>query len=125
MYLGGMDRFFWGGGFEILFFLIFGLVIATFAVGLIRGVGRWHKNNQLPRLTVEAVVTAKRTSVSHHHDANTHIDHHTTWYYATFEVSSGDRMELSVSGSEYGMLAEGDYGKLTFQGTRYLGFERE
>lgn len=33
-------------------------------------------------------------------------------------------MELGVSGSEYGMLAEGDSGKLTFQGTRYLSFER-
>ena len=71
------------------------------------------------------MVAAKRTDVSHHHDANTHVDHHTTWYYVTFEVQSGDRMEFGVSGSEYGLLAEGDYGKLTFQGTRYLEFERE
>ena len=41
-----------------------------------------------------------------------------------FEVESGDRMEFSVYGEEYGMLAEGDEGKLTFQGSRYLGFER-
>lgn len=27
-------------------------------------------------------------------------------------------------GGEYGMLAEGDFGDLSFQGTRYLGFER-
>ena len=44
--------------------------------------------------------------------------------YVTFEVESGDRMEMNVRGSEYGMLAEGDVGKLTFQGTRYLNFER-
>lgn len=25
---------------------------------------------------------------------------------------------------EYGMLVEGNYGKLTFKGTRYFGFER-
>ena len=42
----------------------------------------------------------------------------------TFEVESGDRMELHVDGSEYGMLVEGDYGMLSFQGTRYLGFVR-
>ncbi len=42
----------------------------------------------------------------------------------TFQVESGDRMEFSVTGSEYGMLAEGDTGKLSFQGTRYLSFER-
>ena len=29
-------------------------------------------------------------------------------------------MEFSVSGREYGLLVEGDTGRLTFQGTRYL-----
>ena len=48
-----------------------------------------------------------------------------TTYYATFQVASGDRMELHVGGREYGMLAEGDFGELTFQGTRYLGFARQ
>ena len=33
-------------------------------------------------------------------------------------------MEFKVTGSEYGMLAEKDTGKLSFQGTRYLSFER-
>lgn len=33
-------------------------------------------------------------------------------------------MEFHVSGSEYGMLVEGDYGKLNFQGSRYLEFTR-
>ena len=33
-------------------------------------------------------------------------------------------MEMNVGGQDYGMLAEGDVGKLTFQGTRYLNFER-
>ena len=47
-----------------------------------------------------------------------------TSYYVTFQVESGDRMEFSVSGAEYGMLIEGDRGRLSFQGTRYLGFER-
>jgi hypothetical protein len=42
----------------------------------------------------------------------------------TFEVKSGDRMELQVQGHEYGMLVEGDFGELTFQGNRYLGFAR-
>ena len=41
---------------------------------------------------------------------------------ATFQVESGDRMEFSVSGREYGLLVEGDTGRLTFQGTRSLGF---
>lgn len=44
--------------------------------------------------------------------------------YATFQVESGDRMELRLAGNEYGLLVEGDKGKLSFQGTRFLGFER-
>ena len=51
--------------------------------------------------------------------------HTFTSYYVTFQVESGDRMEFRVSGSEYGTYIEGDTGKLSFQGTRYLGFERE
>ena len=57
-----------------------------------------------------------------HHSRGRH--HYTHAYYVTFEVESGDRMEMKVSGSEYGLLAIGDSGRLSFQGTRYLGFER-
>ena len=32
--------------------------------------------------------------------------------------------KIHVLGTEYGMLAEGDSGRLSFQGTRYLSFER-
>ena len=128
-----MDSFFWGGGFEILFFLVFMIVIGTFVFILIKGVGEWNKNNHSPRLTVPASVVSRRISVSHHQHANAgdmtgaHGFHSTssTRYFATFQVESGDRMELSVTGTEYGMLAEGDRGRLSFQGTRYLGFERQ
>jgi len=34
-------------------------------------------------------------------------------------------MEFHVSSKEYGLLAEGNAGKLTFQGTRYHKFERK
>ena len=72
------------------------------------------------------MVTAKRTNVSRHSGADG-VGHtaSSTTYYATFEVESGDRMELQLSGQDYGLLAEGDRGYLTFQGSRYLGFERE
>ena len=81
--------------------------------------------NHAPRLTVEAKVVAKRTNITHFNDGtDTTMVHTNTTYYVTFEVESGDRMEMNVRGSEYGMLAEGDVGKLTFQGTRYLNFER-
>ncbi len=119
--MGGFDLMF--SIFPFLFITVFVIVIGTFVVMAVRGVGTWSKNNASPRLTVSAQVVTKRTQVSHHHHQDS-MGHTSTAYYATFQVESGDRMEFSVSGAEYGMLAEGDQGSLTFQGTRYLGFER-
>ena len=114
------------GAFEAMFGIVFVLVIGVFVVNLVRGIGQWNKNNHSPRLTVPATVVSKRANVSHHHHAGEHHHSHTsTSYYVTFEVESGDRMELHMSGTEYGLLIEGDKGNLSFQGTRYLGFERE
>jgi len=81
---------------------------------------------------VSAIIVAKRENITHHQYANAgdvsgaHGFYTTTntMYYVTFQMESGDRMEFQVSGIEYGMLAEGDTGELTFQGTRYLAFER-
>ena len=115
------------GLFGVMFSLVFMLVIGMFIVTAVKGISQWNKNNHSPRLTVPATVIAKRTNVSRHHHGGTngHHHHHTsTSYYVTFQVESGDRMELHVAGHEYGLLIEGDSGNLTFQGTRYLGFER-
>ena len=114
------------GLFEIMFFIMFGLFFVVFIVTLLRGLGEWNKNNHSPKLTVPVTVVAKRTNVSRHHNGGKH--HHTstsTTYYVTFQVESGDRMELHLSGSEYGLIVEGDKGLLTFQGTRFLNFERQ
>ena len=72
-------------------------------------------------------VVAKRQNTDVHHHSNNNGGMHTstsTHYYVTFQFDSGDRLELHVPGREYGMMAEGDVGDLTFQGTRYLGFDR-
>lgn len=120
------------GGFNamgIMFMFVFGLVIAIFVAVLVKGLGQWNRNNHSPRLTVPALVITKRTNVSHHnhHTGDMGAMHSTssTSYYVTFQVESGDRLELHVSGPEYGMLAEGDRGMLSFRGTRYLSFERD
>ncbi|MDO5520672.1 MAG: DUF2500 domain-containing protein [bacterium] len=117
------------GGFDFIFTCMFLLIFGMIAINIIRGIGEWHQNNQSPRLTVDAYIVSKRTNVSRHHhaDAGNVGGGHTTTsttYYVTFQVASGDRMEFSVRGQEYGLLVEGDRGQLMFQGTRYLGFQR-
>ena len=124
---GGMGVFGGFGMFNIIFTIVFILVIGTFVVMLVKGISEWNKNNHSPRLTVPATIIAKRTNVSRHRHggANSHHHYHTsTTYYVTFQVESGDRMEFHISGQENGLLIEGDHGNLSFQGTRYLGFER-
>lgn len=111
--------FFFGGipiFIGLIFILVFGLIIFT----IIKGISQWNKNNNSPMLSVPTQVVAKRSDTR----GGSGNSSASTSYYVTFQVESGDRMELHVSGQEYGMLAEDDLGVLTFQGTRFLSFER-
>ena len=124
-------------GFDVLFNIAFALIFCSVFIilgySIITSITTWNKNNHSPRLNVSARVVAKRTEVSHHQHPNNgdmsgshgYSTTSSTSYYVTFEVDSGDRLEFSMSGSEYGMLIEGDAGTLNFQGTRYFGFERK
>lgn len=114
--------------FPVFFIIIFVIVIGTFIASGVRSFSTWNRNNNSPRLTVSARVVNKRTQVGHHRHKGASDHYHThsyTNYFVTFEVDSGDRMELEVSGEESGLMVEGDQGVLTFQGTRFLGFERK
>jgi hypothetical protein len=113
--------------------IVTGIVIIVFIIVIVKLLTEWIKNNNSPKLIVDAYVVAKRTNVSHSHHAHAgdmtgahgYSTRTSTTYYVTFQVESGDRFELNLRGGEYALLAEGDYGKLSFQGTRYLGFERQ
>lgn len=109
-----MDNFFFGGGFSVLFVIVFLLILGMFIFVFVSNIARAARDRASPRLTVQARVVAKRAQVWNHY----------TYYYATFEVESGDRMELSLDGEDFGLLAEGDVGELTFQGKKFLSFER-
>ena len=98
--------------FNVMFMLVFAIVAVTFIVILVRGISEWNSNNHSPKLGVEASGAHGYT-----HSSN-------TTYYAAFEVESGDRMEFRISGPQYGKLREGDTGTLSFQGTRFLSFDR-
>ncbi len=98
--------------FFVTFCFVFGMIIST----LVKSAKQNRENNNSPRITAEAQVVAKRTKVWG--------DHSHTNYYATFQFESGDRLELEVPHNRFGYLVEGDKGKLTFQGTRFLDFER-
>ena len=112
------------GMFSLVFILIFGMIIFS----IIKGISEWSSNNKQPIIPVDSTVAAKRISVSHHnHNTGDNMMHTSTstTYYVTFEFENGERLELKVSGKEYGLISEGDKGILSFQGTRFISFERK
>lgn len=122
-----MYGFSFDDAFSILFFIAFLFVFSMFVLAGLKAITEWNKNNNSPKLTVAATVIKKRNQVSN----SDYLDHngmiHTTssiTYYVTFQVERGDQIKMRLSRNEYIMLAEGDYGKLTFQGTRYISFEK-
>ena len=123
----GMFGFGGLGLFRILFMVMFVAILFVFLFNAGKSLMEWSKDNRSPKLTVAARVVAKRENVSVHHHHGNGAGHTTrsTTYYAAFEFDGGDRMELRLSGQAYGLLAEGDAGLLTFQGTRFLDFQRQ
>lgn len=105
--------------FMFIFVAIFVFVIGKILFTIGSGVNEWASNNAQPQRCDDAEIVAKRTEVSGGQKSTS------TTYYATFELVGGVRKELEVDGDEYGQFAEGDAGRLTHQGTRFLGFVRE
>lgn len=125
-----------GGGFVLFwistagkhgapaFFPLFGLVflaVLVISVGgtIIKTIGEQTRNAAAPVLIADAIVTTKRLEVINRGKS------HSTEYYATFDLGSGERIELELDGKQYGLLAERDRGELRYQGTWFLGFERQ
>ena len=103
--------------FPIMFVAVFGLILGTIVSTLVKNSKQERKNDASPRLTSVATVVTKRTHVRG--------DHAHTTYFATFQFESGDRLELQIPRDRFGYLVEGDKGKLHFQGTRFLDFQRQ
>jgi hypothetical protein len=105
--------------------LVFGgivaaIVVAVFATVMVRGVGQWRRNNASPVTTTMARVVTKRGEMR----GGAGESGARTAYFATFETPPGERRELALPAHDFGLLAEGDTGQLTYQGSRFKGFAR-
>lgn len=101
------------------------LVVGIIAVSAGRGLLQWSRNNNAPLQSIPARIVSKRTEVRQQQSQEDSLSSRTsTTYYLTYEAEDGVRREFKVEGQEYGMSAEGDEGILTYQGTRYHGFQR-
>ena len=117
------------GLFGLLFFLMFAAVALFIIYTIAHRISEEAKNSQAPVQKITARIVSKRTEVSGtsgtmQADGMMMGGSTSTEHYVTFEAPDGSRLELKVKGQDYGMLAEGDCGELTFQRKRYLGFDR-
>ena len=111
--------------FFILFFIIFA-VIAVFVVvivlkGIYNTIAEKRYNDSQPIQTKDAKISAKRTEVTGGGE-NQRVR---TYYFATFEFAyTKERLELEIDSKDYGLPAENDSDRRTFQGRRFHKFER-
>lgn len=101
---------------------VFVIVIGMMVVSILQGFTTWFSNNGQPVQTRRVRIATKRQHVS----GGAGDSSASTSYYATFEdLETGDRQEFPVESDLYSGIADGDFGRLTHQGTRFHGFERE
>ena len=82
----------------------------------------WLRNCRKKRDCIYCKIVGRRVHVENNRKSNE--GDVITKYYMTFETSEGRRLELQVSGKQYGLCMQGDEGQLTFQGIRYVSFQR-
>lgn len=110
--------------FEIIPFIVLIGFIFVFGTIIYRAV-QVAKDKRKPIIPVRATVLAKRMQVHGGHTShnNTHT-HSRTYYYATFELENGERIELTIPSHQIGYFVEGDKGILSFQGNLFVKFDR-
>ena len=105
----------------LIFVAVFGFAIFMVFKAIFNSIAEKQYNDSQPVLTKDVKITGKRSAVS----GGSGDSSVSTYYYITFEfVEDRQRLELEVEDEIYGLTAEGDSGKLTFQGRRFLDFER-
>ncbi len=110
--------------FPYIFALCFVVILGRLAVQGITAFRQHRKNEVSPLLTVEARLVGRREDVTSFSASGEHMGGTSyTAYYGSFAVESGDVLELRMKREEYDALREGDTGRLTFQGTRFHGFD--
>lgn len=111
----------------VLFIVLLLLALGGVAAIIVTSVVRKRRNDNAPQKTENAAVAAKRTSVQSHPIAGdasgahgyTRFDIH----HVAFLTEDGTQTEFVVDEQVYERLTEGDRGRLTYQGTRFISFE--
>ena len=110
--------------FQLISFVIMFILVVCFMIVII--VRQKIHNKNAPRIVTVATIqdkkifeyyTRERSASGMMHKEVHHL------YYIIFSLEGGDSIKLQVSKEQYNKLKNNATGKLTFQGTQYLGFK--
>lgn len=110
-----------------------GLIVCLFLIcfccslyGISKGLVTWFRNNSAPVETVPAVIVRMQkkdnSTVMTNADGSSSVMPDTV-YEVCFRTQDGAERTFHVRRSDYQSFREGMRGNLTFQGTRWHGFE--
>lgn len=102
--------------FIVVFIIVLGYIIYA-------GVSTYVKNENSPVVATKARLADKRANTHTQTDTNGMVISTDESHYLIFELDTGSRMKFSVSGRIYRNAQEGEWGTLTFQGTRFIRYE--
>lgn len=109
--------------YTVSFIAMFCIIIGLSLIIVIR---QWWKNRHSPLIVTQATVIDKR--IEEHYirsKRSAGIVYRTRKlliYYITFNLEGGENIELRTNEIEYSELQKEDYGKLSFKGSKYMGF---
>ena len=112
----------------ILFAVLFLIASGGIAAIIVTGVVRKKRNDRAAQTTVDASVLEKHTTVQRHPVAGDTTGAHGytrfTSRHVTFLTADRAQRTFEVDETVDDALTEGDIGRLTYQGTRFVGFVR-
>ena len=109
-------------------------ILCVILLATVFAIRKFGTVNSYPVYCVRAVVTNKKPSnfcTNTAYSNNQYLNNKNAYtsccspHFVLFQDEAGTNIELTLSKHEYDMLLEGDIGKLTFKGNKFLAFERE
>ena len=100
--------------------LICTVTMGVFIVLCLDNVITWYKNNHAPIEVVHAIVCDKKRNMTLNGLSAT-----LNTFYASFRLENGEVKEFPIDSVAYYGLEEGQSGELTYQGSRFLRYDRD
>lgn len=97
-----------------------GLLVLAFAIDWVLRYAQRKEDAKHPVITNAAMLADKQATKSGGFIRVGRID-----YLGIFELADGERVKLRMSREEYIRYMEGERGVLTYQGSRFINFDRQ